>query len=79
MKVTVRLYATLAGYNPEGTGNQPFTVDLPEGSAVNDLVNHLGVEVGAVKHVFIGHKRRSFDYRLSDGEEVALFPAIAGG
>ncbi|OPL11797.1 MAG: hypothetical protein AVO38_15185 [delta proteobacterium ML8_D] len=79
MKVTVRLYATLAGYNPEGTGNQPVNVNLSAGSAVGDLVNHLGIEAGAVKHVFIGYKKRSFDYRLSEGEVVAFFPAIAGG
>jgi len=79
MEVKVRLYATLSGYNPEGQGNKPFKVKVPEGSTVDDLLEKLGVEKGKVKQVFIRHKARSLDYYLEEGEQVAIFPPVAGG
>jgi sulfur-carrier protein len=79
MEVTVALYATLIRYNPEGTGNQPFKVQLPEGVTVKELLKHLGIGEGEAKQYFIRHKSQPVDYKLEDGDRVAIFPAIAGG
>ena len=79
MEVTVVLYATLIRKNPEGTGNQPFKVELPEGATVKDLIEHLGIEESEAKKVFIRHKSQAEDYRLQDGERVAIFPPVGGG
>jgi len=79
MIVKVRLYATLSRYNPEGNGNHPFTVELKADSDVSDLLDQLGVPEGEVKQVFIRHKACQLDYQLTDGEQVAVFPAVAGG
>ncbi len=79
MKVKVRLYATLSRYNPEGKGDQQFTVELNEGSVVPDLLDKLGVPKEEVKQVFVRHKARQPDYQLQDGEQVAVFPPVAGG
>jgi sulfur-carrier protein len=79
MEVKVRLYATLSVYNPEGQGNKIFTTEMPEGSTVDDLLGKLGVEKGQVKQVFIRYKARPLDYGLQDGEQVAVFPPVAGG
>jgi molybdopterin converting factor small subunit len=79
MIVKVRLYATLSRYNPEGKGDQPFTVELQTGLTVNDLLDQLAVPRGEVKQVFIRHKARQLDYQLQDGEQVAVFPPVAGG
>jgi len=79
MKVKVRFYATLSRYNPEGKGDNPFTVELKTDSTVSDLLDHLEVPKGEVKQVFIRHKARQLDYQLQDGEQVAVFPPVAGG
>lgn len=79
MEVTVALYATLIRYNPEGSGNQPFKVQLPAGATVKDLLKHLGIGEGEAKQYFIRHKSQPADYKLEEGERVAIFPAIAGG
>jgi len=79
MEVKVRLYATLSEHNPGGQGNKPFTAEIPEGSTVVDLLEKLGVEKGKVKQVFIRHKSRPLDYQLEEGEQVAIFPPVAGG
>ena len=79
MEITVALYATLIRYNPEGSGNQPFSVQLPAGATVKDLLSHLGIAEGEAKQFFIRHKSQPADYQLEEGERVAIFPAIAGG
>ncbi len=79
MKVTVTLYATLTKYHPEGKRNEAFSVELPEGSRVKDLLDHLGIKEGEAKQVFIRHKSRPEDFPLEDGERVAIFPPVAGG
>ncbi len=79
MKITVTLYATLMKYNPEGTRNKPFELELPEGSKVKDLIEHLGIKENEAKQVFIRHKSRPEDFVLEDGDKVAIFPPVAGG
>ena len=79
MKVKVRFYATLSRYNPEGKGDNPFTVEVKADSTVSDLLDQLEVPKGEVKQVFIRHKARQLDYQLQDGEQVAVFPPVAGG
>ncbi len=79
MKVTVTLYATLTKYHPEGKGRETFSVELPEGSRIKDLLDHLGIGEREAKQVFIKHKSCPEDYPLEEGERVAIFPPVAGG
>ncbi|HSW36277.1 MAG TPA: MoaD/ThiS family protein [Candidatus Limnocylindrales bacterium] len=80
MEITVVLYATLTRYHPQqGRQSEPFTVKLPEGSSVQDLLGHLGIKEGEAKQIFIKHQSRPRDFILADGERVAIFPPIAGG
>ncbi len=79
MEVTVVLYATLTRYHPEGKGNEAFTIQLPEGAAVKDLFDKLGIKEGEAKQVFTKHRNRLEDYPLEDGEKVAIFPPVGGG
>ncbi len=79
IQVKVRLYATLSGYNPAGQGNSPFTVEVPQGTSVAELLNKLEVPGEEVKQIFIRYKARTRDFTLEDGDQIALFPAVAGG
>ncbi len=79
MKVEVILYATLSVYHPQGEGIAKFTVELPEGSKVSDLLKYLDLKRNEAKQVFIRHKSRPDDFLLRDGDRVAVFPPVAGG
>ncbi len=79
MQVTVVLFATLMRYHPDGAGNKAFTVEMPEGATVGDLIGHLGIGEKEAKQVFISHKSCPRDYPLEEGERVAIFPPVAGG
>jgi len=79
MKIEVALFATLATYHPEGKGTEVFSVYLPEGAKVEDLIEHLDIKNNEAKQVFVRHKSRPVDFLLRDGDRVAVFPPVAGG
>jgi len=79
MQVTVTLYATLIRYHPEDKRNEPFTVELPEGATVKDLIEKVGIKEGEAKQVFIENRSRPEDHVLKKGDKVAIFPPVGGG
>lgn len=80
ISVTVRLYATLRQYTPpDNKPGEPFRVSLPEGSRLTDLMAFLGLPPQETKQAFIRSRRQEEDYVLQDGDDVAIFPPIAGG
>ncbi len=79
MEVTVVLYAGLGSYHPRGRGSEPFTLQLPRGSTVDDLLAELKLGRDEARLVFIEHTARPGDHVLQDGHKAAIFPPIAGG
>lgn len=77
MIVTVRLYATLRDLAP-GRKSE-IELDVPEGTSVAKLMAQLGVPSGLVRKVFVGGVARDDTYVLRRGDEVGVFPPIAGG
>lgn len=77
--VRVRLYASLREYAPEGFRSEGFTVQLPPASTVADLYARLGLPEEQVKQAFVNGRRAEPDRVLEDGDEVGVFPPIAGG
>jgi molybdopterin synthase sulfur carrier subunit len=85
MKVCVKLYAFLAervaetfpekGLRP----GSPIELDLPEDSTLSTLVGHLGLPQAEVKLTVVNGRLQEPDYRLQSGDEVGIFPPIAGG
>ena len=77
--VQARLYATLRKYRPGLGHGEAVSVEMPDGSRVIDLLDKLGVPRDETKQVFIAGRQKPFDYVLQEGEEVGIFPPIAGG
>ena len=78
MKVNVRLFATLRKYLP-GQSNQQLPLELSEGTTIRQVLEQLGVPEPQVAFVFVNSKRQKLDEPLSDGDELGIFPPIAGG
>lgn len=74
-----RLYASLRRYQPGVGHGEAIEVQLPEGSKVADLLDKLGIPENETKQVFVNGRLQLSDYVLQDGEEVGIFPPIAGG
>lgn len=77
MNITVRLYATLRELVPER--KRVVELDIPEGTTVSEVIAHLGIPPGTVRKVFVGGIAQEESYVLQPGDEVAVFPPIAGG
>lgn len=80
MRVTVKLFATLRGFHPGSDPSAPLQVSLEPGASLAQLLRHLGIPDGMVKVAFVnGVIVRDEAAPLHDGDEVGLFPPIAGG
>ena len=77
--VQVRLYATLRRYRPEVKLGESLPMELPEGSTVGQLITRLGIPNRVVKSIFVNRRPQDPEYVLQNGDEVAIFPPVAGG
>ena len=77
MTVTVRLYAGLRAGGPGGKG--VLTLEVPEGVTIAGLFPRIGVDPAAVRRVFVNGIIRDESYLLQPGDELGVFPPIAGG
>ncbi len=79
IEVQVRLYATLRRYRPELKLGGSLTMQVPEGTTVGELIAAIGIPPDTVRKVFSKARAVEEDHVLNDGDDVALFPPIAGG
>jgi len=79
MKVTVKLYATLARYGQGERAGAPFTMDLSENATLQKLVEILKIPPEETRIMFVNGIIQEFVYILKDGDEVGIFPPIGGG
>ena len=80
MRIRTLLFATYRDL----AGAGPLDVDLPEGSTAADLVTRLRDHAGLAAlpddlALAINQVYAPLDSGLSDGDEVALLPPVAGG
>ena len=79
IEVQVRLYATLRRYHPELKLGEALIAHVPEGTTVAKLAAAIGIPPDTVRKVFSKGRSVEEDHVLADGEDVALFPPVAGG
>jgi len=74
MLVEVKLFANFR----KGRFKQK-DLELPEGSCVRDLLEHLDIPQKDAKVIIVSGLATSAEHKLSDHDIVAIFPPIAGG
>jgi len=79
IEVQVKLYATLRHYQPHTPLGEARLISLPQGATVGQLVVKLGIPADAVKKVFVNGVMVQDDDVLHSGDDVGIFPPIAGG
>lgn len=76
MQIAVRLHAVLRDLIPGGRGE----VEVSEGATVRDLLDQLQVEDELRELITVnGEQVRDLTTSLREGDEVQVFPAVAGG
>jgi molybdopterin converting factor small subunit len=74
MKVKLKLFAALRQFGPDEQ-----VIDLPEHTTIDDVVLSLHLP-GTIRLLrIVNGEHRPADHLLKDGDELALFPPIAGG
>jgi len=79
MQVHVKLFAALARYFKNSTAGIPFEVEISDSATLADLMNQLKLPHEEVKVFFVNGRARPLDWTLEPGDEVGIFPLIAGG
>jgi len=79
MRVRVKLFATLSRYFGDVTAGTSFEIEAPDGATLTDLVNQLKLPREEVNILFVNGRSRSMDWVLGPGDEVGIFPLVAGG
>ncbi|QID18614.1 MoaD/ThiS family protein [Nitrogeniibacter mangrovi] len=83
MKVAFKLFATLTDYLPPDRKGNVVTLDVDEGTRVQDLIDRYQVpeklaHLVLVNGVFIPPQQRRA-HALKDNDELAVWPPVAGG
>jgi sulfur carrier protein ThiS len=79
MRIRVKLFASLCRYFSGATSGIPFDIELPDGSRLTDLVDRLKLPPQEVKLFFVNGRARPMDWLLEGGDDIGIFPLIAGG
>jgi sulfur-carrier protein len=79
MQVSVKIFATLTHYRPGAKAGIPFDIDLPENARVIDLINLLHIPPVEAHVVFINNIIVRHDTHITVGDNIGVFPQVAGG
>jgi molybdopterin synthase sulfur carrier subunit len=79
MKVEVRLFATLQPYLPVGAHSDGVSLELPPGTTVGDVMESLKIPSDLACLTVVNGRDAAPEHVLSPGDELAMFPPLAGG
>jgi sulfur-carrier protein len=74
MKVNIKLFASLRTFGPDEQ-----IIELPDHTTIDDIIHYLKIPSTIRLLRIVNGEHRPPDHMLTDGDELALFPPIAGG
>ena len=79
MKVNIRVFATLRRYLPELGIGEPLTLDVPEGTTLDEIREQVGLPEEEVKVYMRNNRQARPEDTAEDGDRITFIPAVAGG
>ncbi|MDR3361390.1 MAG: MoaD/ThiS family protein [Desulfovibrio sp.] len=79
MRVLVTLSTTLRDHVPGYNAPDGLSTDLDSPADVKTLLTLLGIPENETKIIMVNGRQAALRDPLSDGDRVALFPAVGGG
>jgi len=79
LKVEVRLFSGLEKYVPGTKFGQPIMVEIADHFSGRALLEKLDIPEKMVFTIMVNGVHKNPDEMLSDGDRVAIFPAVGGG
>lgn len=83
MQMTLKLYASLGRYLPEGARQNEASIDVPDGTTITEVLDRYHVPREACHLVLVNGVFQAPSTRattaLKDGDALAVWPPVAGG
>ncbi|MBI1963553.1 MAG: MoaD/ThiS family protein [Candidatus Rokubacteria bacterium] len=79
LTVRLHLFAAFAAWLPPGGRDGRAALDVPAGATVADVLGALGIPVDLARVILVNGHDAAADQPLADGDEIAIFPPLAGG
>ena len=83
MDITLKLYATLTPFLPEGAKKNQVPLELPTGTSVMDVLNRYQIPKEKCHLILINGNHTPLDQAdlklLTQGDTLAIWPPVAGG
>jgi molybdopterin converting factor small subunit len=83
MEITLKLFASLSDYLPEGSDKQVARLEIIEGETAYSVLDRCNVPRDAIHLVLLNGIYMQPDERdqsaLKEGDTLAVWPAVAGG
>jgi len=79
MSVRVKLHAILWKFLPPGSEDNTAVLEVPDGSTVADVITRLGIPPTNARMLLSGDDYLELETPLRDGQELSIFPPLAGG
>jgi molybdopterin converting factor small subunit len=80
MRIHVKMMGALRSKLPAGSQGNIANLDLESGAAIATALEKLGLSIGQVHLVMVnGEMDHDKTRTLKEGDEVTLFPPVAGG
>jgi molybdopterin synthase sulfur carrier subunit len=74
MKVKIKLFASLRTFGPDDQ-----VIEFPDHTTIDEVIRSLKIPSTIRLLRIVNGKHRPSDHVLKNGDELALFPPIAGG
>ncbi|GIW45793.1 MAG: hypothetical protein KatS3mg077_3075 [Candidatus Binatia bacterium] len=78
MQIRVKLHASLRKYLPRDAVEDTVLLELPAGATVAEAVSALGIPSGHAKIAMIDGAQADLGTVLQEGQQLSLFPPLAG-
>jgi sulfur-carrier protein len=83
MQITLKLYATLGHYLPEGAEKHAISIDIPDQASAYSVIDQFNVPRDMAHLVLLNgiylHPVERDQPKFQDGDTLAVWPPVAGG
>ena len=79
MKIYVKLIATYQKLLPVGTDGNTIEIEISSGTIVSQVLSRFGVPLDDTSVIVLNGLTVDLNTRVSEGDTVSAFSAIAGG
>ena len=79
MQVKVKLFATLRDYLPKDSDGRSCLMDIDEKTTIEQIIATFNIPEEIPKIILVNGLNGTMDQTLKAGDELSIFPPVAGG